>query len=279
VIVTRRVVVSLTPLLDMLLIVIFAQYIDLKGKSERTVERLQQTSAADLAEERQLRLKAERERDHAITLRDETEKELKAQTKTIESLRLETDKLSGELAEARNAAAVEAEQARRDMEAAAEVLSDILKLPKEAFGPTLQTLPIEERTAVRRELEDVRGKGVDKVVQHLRKLTALKKRCDFWEVYVAEDNTIAVKNSDMRFGPFTTESEDQFVMKMETIVGTMPEPKSLVIVLLSYSGAQRWVRRDVEAGLRRLCDVRLKAKYDGEKRFELAVLGFTTTPP
>jgi hypothetical protein len=269
----------LTPLLDLLLIVIFAQYVDLKGKSERTVERLQQTSTAQLEAERQLRLKAERERDHAITLRKETETELEAQTKTIESLRRETDKLGAELAEARSAAAVQAEQARRDMEAAAEVLSDILNLPKEAFGATLKTLPIEERTAVRRELEDVRGKGVDKVIQHLRKLSALKKRCDFWEVFIAEDDTITVKYGDMRFGPFSAESEDQFVLKMETIVGKMPEPKSLVIVLLSYAGAQRRVRRDVEAGLRRLCDVRLKAKYDGEKRFELAVLGFTTTPP
>jgi len=279
VIVSRRVVVSLTPLLDLLLIVIFAQYLDLKGKSERTVQRLQQTTTEQLEEERQARLKAERERDHAITLRKETETELEAQTKTIESLRLETDKLGAELAEARSAAAVQAEQARRDMEAAADVLSDILKLPKEAFGPTLKTLPIEERTAVRRELEDVRGKGVDKVIEHLRKLTALKKRCDFWEVFIADDNTIVVKNGDMRFGPFTVESEDQLVLKVETIVGKMPEPKSLVIVLLSYSGAQRWVRREVEAGLRRLCDVRLKAKYDGEKRFELAVLGFTMTPP
>jgi hypothetical protein len=279
VIVSRRVVVSLTPLLDMLLIVIFAQYIDLKGTSERTVARLQKTSAADLEAERQMRLKAERERDHAITLREETEKELQAQTKTIESLRMETDKLGAELAEARSKAAVEAEQARRDMEAAAEVLSDILKLPKEAFGEALKTLPLEERTAVRRELEDVRGKGVDKVIQHLRKLTALKKRCDFWEVFIDDDNTIVVKYGDMRFGPFTVESEDQFVLKMETIVGKMPEPKSLVIVLLSYAGAQRWIRREVESGLRRLCDVRLKAKYDGEKRFELAVLGFTTTSP
>ena len=278
-IVSRRVVVSLTPLLDLLLIVIFAQYLDLKGKSERTVQRLQQTTTEQLEEERQARLKAERERDHAITLRKETETELEAQTKTIESLRLETDKLGAELAEARSAAAVQAEQARRDMEAAADVLSDILKLPKEAFGPTLKTLPIEERTAVRRELEDVRGKGVDKVIQHLRKLTALKKRCDFWEVFIADDNTIVVKNGDTQFGPFTVESEDQFILKMETIVGRMPEPKSLVIALLSYAGAQRWVRREVEAGLRRLCDVRLKAKYDGEKRFELAVLGFTMTPP
>ena len=240
---------------------------------------MQQTSTEQLEEERQARLKAERERDHAITLRKETETELEAQTKTIESLRMETDKLGAELAEARNTAAVQAEQARRDMEAAADVLSDILKLPKEAFGPTLKTLPIEERTAVRRELEDVRGKGVDKVIEHLRKLTALKKRCDFWEVFIADDNTILVKNGDMRFGPFTVESEDQLVLKVETIVGRMPEPKSLVIALLSYAGAQRWVRREVEAGLRRLCDVRLKAKYDGEKRFELAVLGFTTTPP
>lgn len=278
-ILSRRVVVSLTPLLDLLLIVIFAQYVDLKGKSERTVAELQQTSTAQLEAERQRRLKAERERDHAITLRKETETELEAQTKTIEILRQETDKLGAELAEARSAAAVQAEQARRDMEAAAEVLSDILKLPKEAFGETLKQLPIEERTAVRRELEDVRGKGVDKVIQHLRKLSALKKRCDFWEVFIAEDNTIIVKNGEMRFGPFSVESEDQFVLKMETIIGTMPEPKSLVIVLLSYAGAQRRVRRDVEAGLRRLCDVRLKAKYDGKKRFELAVLGFTTTPP
>lgn len=278
-IVSRRVVVSLTPLLDLLLIVIFAQYVDLKGKSERTVQQLRQTSTERLDKERELRLKAERERDHAITLRQETEKELEGQTKTIESLRKEKEELGSELAEARNVAAVQAEQARRDMEAAADVLSDILKLPKEAFGPTLQTLPIEERTAVRRELEDVRGKGVDKVIQHLRKLTALKKRCDFWEVFIADDNTIVIKNGDTRFGPFTVESEDQFVQKMETIVGKMPEPKSLVIVLLSYSGAQRWVRRKVEDGLRRLCDVRLKAKYDGEKRFELAVLGFTTTPP
>jgi len=279
VILSRRVVVSLTPLLDLLLIVIFAQYVDLKGKSERTVAELQQTSTAQLEAERQRRLKAERERDHAITLRKETETELEAQTKTIEILRQETDKLGAEFAEARSAAAVQAEQARRDMEAAAEVLSDILKLPKEAFGETLKQLPIEERTAVRRELEDVRGKGVDKVIQHLRKLSALKKRCDFWEVFIAEDNTIIVKNGEMRFGPFSVESEDQFVLKMETIIGTMPEPKSLVIVLLSYAGAQRRVRRDVEAGLRRLCDVRLKAKYDGKKRFELAVLGFTTTPP
>ena len=53
---------------------------------------------------------------------------------------------------------------------------------------------------MRRELEDVRGKGVDKVIQHLRKLSALKKRCDFWEVFIADDKTIVIKNGDTRFG-------------------------------------------------------------------------------
>jgi hypothetical protein len=278
-IIPRRVVISLTPLLDMLLIVIFAQYMDLKGKSERTVARLQESTAEDLARERELRLKAQTERDFAVTLRKETERQLEAQTKTIEGLRGETDKLRSELQEAMNVAKVQAEQAKRDLEAAAEALSDILKLPKEAFEPALDTLPLEERTEIRRELEDVRGKGVDKVVQHLRKIAALKKRCDFWEVYIADDDTISVKNNDLRFGPFSADSEDQFIVEMKKITGTMPEPKSLVIVLLSYSGAQRRTRRNVELGLRELCDLYLKARYNGEKRFELAILGYTTAAP
>jgi len=302
----RRIVVSLTPLLDLLLIVIFAQYMDLKGKSDEAVAKLLQNEAAEAARQQRMeaadaaathaaraaqdaaaaRKQAERlraaaaaERDAAVRLRKQVEAELQAKIKTIADLRADVDRLKLELKVVRTDAAEEVEQAHRDLELAAGALADILKLPPEAFTDALETLPEDERMAVRRELEDVRGKGVEKVIQHLRKISALKKRCDFWEVYIAADDSVTVKSNAQVYGPFSAESEDQFILEMKQITERLPEPKSLVIILLSWGDAQRQTRRTAEESLRTLANVYLKSKHGGQKRFELAVLGFSASPP
>ncbi len=283
----RRLVFNLAPLLDLLIIVIFAQYLELRGRSERVVGAAVQTAvqtAAQAAEEvvaseRELRSQAEDAKEDAVRVRSERERELAAKATTIATLREEVDQLRTQLAEALEAAEIQAQSARRDRKAALRVLQDVLNLPAEAFEPSLEDLTPSEQQTIRRQLEDVRGQAPERIVRHLRTFNELKRYVDFWEIYIREDGFIVVQVDGETHGSFSIRSADDFVSKMEKLSQQeFPEPKGLVVMLLSHGDSERKVRQEVENGLLRLAQV-LRARYDNRKRFETAVLGYTTIQP
>lgn len=272
----RRMILQLTPLLDLLLIVVFAQYMDLQHTSQRALASIRTLSQRETERAERLRKRAEDERDDARKVRDNCLNEAAARAKTIAELRAEQEQLRKELADAQQAKL----HAVRDLEQIAKLLSELLNIPDEVLKTALKDLPAEGKRKIRKALEDLRGKGAHAIIRHLRKQEELKKRVDIWEIHIDDKNIITVMFNGRKSGTsFRIRNSDDFRLKLERRFRAEAEPKSLVLLLSSHSGgATRRTRRDVETGLDALCKG-LRARYEGKKRFEAALIGLIQKSP
>lgn len=269
-------VLQLTPLLDLLLIVVFAQYMDLQQTSQRTLASIRTLSKRQTDRAQRQRTRAEGERDDARRVRDNCLNEATAKAKTISELRAEQDQLRKDLADAQQAKL----HALRDLQQIAKLLSELLNIPDQALKTALKDLPAEGKRKIRKALEDLRGKGAHAIIRHLRKQEELKKRVDIWEIHIGDKNILTVMFNGRKSGTgFRIRNSDDFRLKLERRFRAEPEPKSLVLLLASHSGgATRRTRRDAETGLVALCKG-LRAKYEGKKRFEAALIGLIAKSP
>ncbi len=274
----RRVLFNLTPLLDMLIIIIFAQYFELQSRSVDIGDRLQEIAATTT--EREARHDQLREElDQAVAMLPRLERELDARGATIRDLREERNALEQHLARLESVADHERQRAARDLAQVTSVMQDVLNLPIEAFSQALNRMPPDARRRVREELEDLRGVAPERVVRHLRTVSELKKYADFWDVHVNDDDTFSIRAGRRDFGPFVIESPEQVIETIDRhFLRETGEPKSLVVILFSQGKASRAAWRDVERALERLA-VSLRDRYDGAKRFEIADLGYTPVRP
>jgi hypothetical protein len=106
----------------------------------------------------------------------------------------------------------------------------------------------------------------------------LKKRADLWEVYIGDDNSVKVTLvGEVMAERIAAQSADQLANSIAELARQRGEPKSLVIVLLSWSNADRRTRDMTREALENVVTV-LKANWPG-KRIEVAPLGYTPVPP
>lgn len=275
----RRLLFNLTPLLDMLIIIIFAQYFELQSRSRDIGDRIQQIAVTTHDREVELaRLKDQLEESVAMLQR--LEDELAARGVTIAELRSERQNLESQLRDLQTTAEAERERAERDLRQVAAVMQDVLNLPIEAFNEALNRMPAEAQRRVRNELEDLRGTGPDRVIRHLRTVSELKKYADFWDVHVNDNNTFSIRAGRQDFGPFPIESQEQVVQTINReFLRSIGEPKSLVVILFSQGLlAQRASWRKVENALETVAAAQ-REQYGQAKRFEIADLGATPVRP
>ena len=175
---TRRTVFQLTPLLDLLLIVIFAQYLNLKHATKEEVSRVEQEARETLHDEGRLRREAETDRDQAQRLEKDTRNELHAKGRTIRELQQENDELRQTLVAARFKAEEAARQAKLDLLRIGELVRETLRLEEDDFEQAIRDLSAEEKKGLRRSLEEMRGKAPSAIVRHFREMAEIRKRCD-----------------------------------------------------------------------------------------------------
>ena len=171
--VRRRIILQLTPLLDLLLVVIFAQYMDLQSASrkmvrqaERQRQRVQVVSARQVEQERALREKTQAEADLRIRdaqkLRDDAIAQMNAITKQFEPLARRNSELTRETQQlATQAKAMEKEIAElsKDNLALAKKLDD--KLAQERIAAAKARKEAEARAMLKSKQDlDAIGKIV-----------------------------------------------------------------------------------------------------------------------
>lgn len=278
----RRLTFQLTPLLDLLLIVIFAQFMD----TQETTARIEKRAATEVQQAEQQREKFEKDslsarqkleksaelsrqaRRNAVRAREQAEKSEKISRVAQQMLEKENRELSEQLKGA---------QAQRDQ--VAEMVQQLFQLPDQTLDPLLKSKvdPDTEATKadlerIKKQLRELASTRAEDVVKHFLTYDELTKRSDIWELYLTENGVFRLKVGKLSIN-FRADSTQDFVDRFYAIYKTVPQPKSLVIILFSYGDAKASVRFAATQGLPVIAE-RMRADSNGRTRFEYAVIGF-----
>lgn len=275
----RKLSFQLTPLLDLLLIVIFAQYMEVQNTSEtQKSEKL-----AQLAESQSALSERERQLQAALAAHSESVDELELARQRFAKLEAESRKSSDENAKNKLALEKALDQARRQRDLVGELSVELFQLPEESVReivrermrdePFLSTQEVDQLLQRYQEMAQQRG---SQMVKHLLTYEELTKRCDIWQLYVA-DNGRTSFSAGGQTSEFRSGSPDDFALKMFERYKALPQPKSLVIILLSHGNLTLQRYDTVTIGLTRATE-RMRADSNGRTRFEYANLGYEPAP-
>lgn len=270
----RKFTLQLAPLLDLLFIVLFAQYIDLQEATRR-----------EIAQETQRRHDAELSQVEAGKLRTDALSQLAELNQKVEQFEIDKRRLTRELELSRaetqkeGMAREELEKlAAKDRTAIGQLVQGVLRINQESILEAIAGAPAGDRQRLRTSFEEMSSKSAAAVIHHLRATDELKKRADLWEVYIGDDNTVRVTIvGEIMAEHLQVISPDQLANAVAEVARQRGEPKSLVIILLSWSNADRRTRDLARQALDDVVTV-LKADWPG-KRIEVAPLGYTPVPP
>ncbi|QDT37462.1 hypothetical protein [Stratiformator vulcanicus] len=261
----QRLHFQLTPLLDLLLIVIFAQYLDVQQTADQQSESVTAQVAAERAEmDTQLSRKLdELEQRSQTTLVVEGE---------LSQRKAELERQIQKLAEDR--AELEARQ-----RTAGNLLAKLFDVPQEVIAEVFRPreppgVPqtAEEVQRLKDQLERLANDKGREIVEFLLTYDELRKRADIWSVHIRETGEIVLKAGEWS-NVIRAKTPDEFASKIFTNYKTLPQPKNLVVVLVSYGDARADARNAVLKGL----PMALKEMRDdrlGRTQFEYAILGF-----
>ena len=249
----RKLTFQLTPLLDLLLIVFFAQYLEVRTVVREESGRLQASHlalTADLNETLQQLVLLHTQLEELQELREERQ----SQTRELQRMRAQRD-LIGELV---------VEMFRLPESAVEAVVRE-----KSPVGPGPSSADVRQ---LKSQLSRMAAANGTEIVDHLLTFHELRKRCDLWELYIHDDGQIVLTVGDQRL-KLRAEDPAAFTARLFEAYKSMPQPKSLVLILISYGDARLGVRQAVLEGLPGALE-RIRLDDEGRSRYDFAVLGF-----
>lgn len=273
---SRRLTFQLTPLLDLLLIVIFAQFLDVRETA--TVHEQTTTTQVSAAEE-QLAITQDRlaktlaEKQQAEADREFLRQSLQELKESASGLEVERKSLQESL-----------KRAHQQRDTVANLITELFDLPDETVNELIKTrvpenvrLTPEQVQRLRNEFRSFSKQKPGESVRHLLTFEEMRKRCDIWEIYI-NDTGMTVLSGSGQSHTFRAETKQEFARELYESYKTLPQPKSLVIMLLSYGDVKASVYEAAIDGLPLVAE-RMRTDQSGRSRFEYAVLGFNPTPP
>jgi hypothetical protein len=246
---------QLTPLLDLLLIVIFAQYMEVQIVARQETERAEterQSAKADL-DSLQAQLAALQKQ------LAQWEEQRRATERTEHSGREQLGQLFGELF--------------RIPEATIQKIASRRSADEAVLSPS-------EIAALKSEFKSLAAARPDQIVDHLLTFSEMKKRFDVWELYLQENDSLLVNvaSHQKRLQPDEIETPELFSDEFFKLYKSFPQSKSIVLILVSYGDAQLRYRWSITKGLP-IVSERMRLDSNGTVKFEYAVLGFRPDPP
>lgn len=257
---------QLASLMDLLLIIVFAQFLDFRStevdarvETQRTIAEAETRVAAKL-QERTDQLNQTREQ----LIRDN------------QQLRLRTEQASLIAAEAQQRQALTEELLKKWLQIDPNLVD-------QDASPAESADAVERAETTAKTIVNADGSTV---LRFLVGYDELLKRAEVWTVHVSDRGDIelqAGRDTEQAFS-FRLESRsqlertDEFVRQFRAAYSQVPQPKGLVIVLVSYS--PRAVAGNYQPMLDGMPDVIewLAKDSGGRSRFEYAVIGAMTDP-
>lgn len=263
---SRKLGVQLTPLLDLLLIVMFAQLLDVRGHESDNRQ-----IAGDVAAEqdRMTQQLAELEEAHSRSLSDL--ERLRDRNQALEE-GIATSTSDAETTEAR------LEQALAQQRVLGELVTELFQIPEEDLAELLnegRTPPIasspEELERLRERFREMSEQRAGQMILHLLSYEEIRKRCDVWNLHVDGQGIAEFDTGDQTFR-LRVNSTD-FEEELFRLYKSIPQPKSLVIVLLTYDRDSRKPVTDTVADVMPDLLDRMREDSGDRARFEYANLG------
>lgn len=243
----RRLTLQLTPLLDLLLIVMFAQYMELrivaKQESEQvTAERLEITE-----ENQQLRQQA---------------RESQAEQRRFEQDQLQERVQLGRLV--------------RELFQIPESLITKLVQPRSQGEGGLSPSDISDLKSKFQQLANSRG---DQVIDHLLTFQEMRKNFDVWEIYINENGELLITTGQDRqpVKSKAIETPEAFVDTILEVRRQFPPTRSSVLMLCRYGDCRLLHKLAMTRGLPAIAD-RMKNDGQGTVQFDYAVFGYRPHP-
>jgi hypothetical protein len=275
-ILSRKLTFQLTPLLDLLLIVIFAQYLEVQQASVQyhaDLERQADARVATLTEE---------SRHEAARLRAMHAEALDNAQAYLQQ-RNELERENASLRERRRQQEVELmaalKQAREQRDLVGRLATELFRVPPDllakALGPAAGgegARSPDELADLERQFRALGSQQPDEMVKHLLTFDELRKRCDIWELYI-DERGMAIFTAGSHTHEFRVTTAEGFATQLFQRYKALPQPKSLVIILLSYGKARAVWRAAATDGLSHAAD-RMRNDSGGRSRFEYAILGY-----
>lgn len=318
--VRRRVILQMTPLLDLLLVVIFAQYMDLQTTSRRTLRHEQirswvarGTSVRRLSAEQDQRALAESLRDRALDRMTEMTNQLGPLAERKKQLEAEAQKLARQNAslqekarrlteenyqlakkldekvalhkkaveKAREEARKKAEaKARQDLTAIGTIFREMLNVDEKHIRAALAGRSVGEIGAIAGEFKKLtETRKTAAIIRHLRKAVEFRKRCDFWEFHIAEDDSVRIKIRGKVVEPkLFFRNADDFTTQVLELIKSQEDPKDMILILHSYGNARWATRKTVRVGLANVVKL-LDATWQRSRRMHVANMGYSAESP
>lgn len=258
----RRLSLQLTPLLDLLLIVIFAQHMEV----------LQGARSAD-AEIQAERSAIETEKQRMVAVFEERKTQLEA---THSDQKSANDRLREEYDNRFQSILNQHQQAASAMAAAlnlpGELLEQVAKLRSENNPADAQRL--EEASQRIAELLKSRG---NEFLQLVVRYDEMQKHVSIWEIHL-QDNGQALFTDGQQTHTISFETTDELSMRIYEASKTLTEPKILVLLLLTYGDAQAGHRRRATDTMPELVE-KLRRDAGSTHWYDFALMGYRPAGP
>ncbi len=260
---TGRIILRITPLLDLLLIVLFAQFMEQESTTRQQLAQRAEQAATALAD----RQAAEQARAEAVATRQQFARAIEAKNRII----AEQQKLL-------MAREQRLRQLSQSVDSLARLARQQLKIPPEAVRHALQGATPNEVDRLLGELARASTESVAQIIRYLRTNVEFRNHWDVWEVHVNSDDSLRLRRNDQVVAEelFIT-SSDNFLKNVRDLFDR-EEPKSTVLILLSWSDASLKTRLAAKQGIEALAAI-LENKWARPKKFYISLLGYTPQSP
>ncbi len=240
----RRITLQLTPLLDLLLIVMFAQYME-------------------------LRIVAQQEAERIATERDFTSRE-------NAELRQQVDQW-----EAQQRKFDEKQDQQRDQLGL--LMRELFKIPESIINKVIQPrgktesggLSPSEIADLKSRFQQLATSRGDQVVDHLLTFNEMRKQFDVWEFYLNENGEllITVGQDREQMKSKVIDTPEVFVDVVLQVRKQYPPTKPSVLILCRYGDCRLVNKLSMTRGLPAIAE-RMKTDGQGAVHFEYAVFGY-----
>ncbi len=277
----KKLTFQLTPLLDLLLIVIFAQYMEVQHTSARAEQEIERRAENRTAAALKAQLLAEEKLTELQNERQTLQQQLKDQLASV------TEEMQRVLNQ------------RKDL---AELVAKLFQIPKDVLDRALanKERSPEEEKQLREMVNELAGEHQNEVIKHLITHQAMRKRVDVWTLFITSEGNAELKVGDetkvfrvraplspdetrrlAKLSPreqflakkkAETEAAQDFAQNLFNAYKTLPQPKSIVVLVVSWKpDLTRYYREPVREGLE--MTLRLFNSNNDRTQFIPAILG------
>ncbi|MCA8987746.1 MAG: hypothetical protein KDA78_08915 [Planctomycetaceae bacterium] len=270
---SKRLSLQLTPLLDLLLIVIFAQYLEIEQSSHADTDQ----NAAQIARLEFQLAEVNKDLEFTKSVLQESQKQrfsLEADADSIrEQAGASAEKMNQQISEVTAQRDRIVEGLRKAFENSSSEVRELLEAIVQGSTPPRPIQP-EDVSALAESLATARPRDL---ATYLLAYHEIRKRCDIWNVHINEQEVIEVTIGEQKF-PLRASSTEDFQQQFFNLYKSLPQTKGLVIILVSYGEVRATVRQQVLLGLPAIAD-RMRDDSAGRTRFEYAVVGYLPQEP